>query len=209
MIMFDPRDKAGPFRKPFQEIRRCKEDRTCRSLTVRPYFFEPNPETAKEWHAQGIFLGELDRRVMFVCESPGPSGNRAKPGMVMRCWAESPRDRRFQKVREKYGLQDCYITNTVKCGVRQGTRHTDAEFDACIGFLVRELEMIQPMIAVGVGGNALHALRSWALPRLTAPPVLFEITHYSTRRNPWEAWDREFPELHRLLSRLKPRSQWE
>lgn len=208
-MMFDPREKAGPFGQLFQEMRRCKEARTCRSLVIRPYYFEPNPETAEEWRAQGSFLGEIDRRVVFVCESPGPSGSRAKPMIAMRCWTESPRDKRFQEAREKYGLENCYVTNTVKCGVHRGMRHTDAELDACIGFLVQELDLIQPMVAVGVGGNAVYDLRIRALPRLAVPPVLFQITHYSARRNPWEAWDREFPELRRLLSGLKPRSEWE
>jgi len=208
-MILDPRDKAGPFGQLFQDIRGCKEARTCQLLSVRSYYFEPNPETADEWRSQGAYLGELDHRVVFVCESPGPSGKGEDASEAKRCWAESPRDRRFQGVREKYGLQDCYITNTVKCGVRQGARHTNDEFSACIGFLAEELDLIRPLLAVGVGGNALYALRRWALPRLTVPPVLFEITHYSTRRNPWEAWDREFPELRRLLSRLKPRSEWE
>jgi uracil-DNA glycosylase family 4 len=208
-MIFDPRDKAGPFGRLFHEVRQCKEARTCASLPIRSYYFEPNLETADAWRANESFLGKIDLRVVFVCESPGPSGRGRETSETRRCWAESPRDRRFQKVRESYGFQNCYITNTVKCGVRQGARHTDAEVSACIGFLVKELDLICPMVAVGVGGNAVHTLRRWALPRLTAPPVLFEITHYSTRRNPWEAWDREFPELQRLLSRLKPLSQWE
>jgi len=207
-MALDSGEHTGAFGQLFLEIRRCKEARTCRSLAIRPYYFEPNPETAREWRAQGSFLCEIDRRGVFVCESPGPSGSRTKPTIAKRCWAESPRDKRFQEARAKYGFQDCYITNTVKCGVRRGMRHTDAELNACIGFLVRELDLIQPVVAVGVGGNAFHTLRTWVLPRLTMPPVLFQITHYSSRRNPWDPWQREFPELRRLLERLKPRLEW-
>jgi uracil-DNA glycosylase family 4 len=113
------------------------------------------------------------------------------------------------EVRLKYGLQDCYITNTVKCGVREGSNHSEAEFSACLGFLIQEIELVEPMVAVGVGGNAMHTLRRQVLPQLKVPPLYFQITHYSMRRNPWEAWDNEFPDLLRLLSRLKPRTQWE
>ena len=208
-MMSDPQDKAGPFEKLLQEIRRCKEARTCRSLTVRPYYFEPNPETADIWRLQGCFLREIDRRVVFVCESPGPSDNRRKSAAAQQCWAGSPRDKRFQEVRSKYGLQNCYITNSVKCGVRRGTRHTDAELENCIRFLAQELELVKPMVAVGVGGNAMHALKRLGTPSPSVSPVLFQITHYSTRRDPWRTWDNEFPELLRLLSRLKPRSEWE
>jgi hypothetical protein len=61
------------------------------------------------------------------------------------------------------------------------------------------------MIAAGVGGNAMYALRTRVVPSMKLPPVLFQITHYAARRDPWEAWNREFPELMRLLSRLRPR----
>ncbi len=156
-----------------------------------------------------MYLNEIDRRVVFVCESPGPSGKGTKSTAVKRCWAETHRDKRFQEVLVKYKFQNCYITNTVKCGARQGKRHKHAEIEACIGFLLRELELIQPMIAVGVGGNAMHTLRTQVVPKLTVPPVLFQITHYSMRGDPRKIWDREFPKLARLLSRLKPRSGWE
>lgn len=205
----DPRDKAGPFGQLFQEIRRCKEVPTCPALPIRPYYFEPNPETATEWTSHRRYEGQIDRRVVFVCESPGPSGEEMGPTPAKRCWSESPRDKRFQAVLENYGLHACYITNTVKCGPRQGPRHTDAEIDACIGFLVREIELLEPMVVVGVGGNAMETIRRRVAPRLADPLVLFQVSHYSMRRNPREVWDREFTELRRLLSRLRRRSEWE
>lgn len=205
---YDPRDRAGPFGQLLRDLRRCKESRKCPSLRIRSYYFEPNPETADDWRNQGFYQGEIDSRIVFVCESPGSSGGEIRSPDIKRCWAESWRDKRFQNVLLNYQLQNCYIANTVKCGVRQGGRHSDSEIDACIEFLVRELELIQPMIAVGVGGNAFHTLRTRVSPRLKVPPVLFQITHYSARRNVRELWDQEFSGLLRLRSRLQPRSKW-
>jgi uracil-DNA glycosylase family 4 len=112
-------------------------------------------------------------------------------------------------VREDYALANCYVTNTVKCGVRRGGQHTPAELEACRGLLVRELDLIQPQVVVAVGENAHHTLRTAVLPHVRFPPLLFQITHYPSRRNVRECWDREFPELLRLLARLRPRSEWE
>jgi uracil-DNA glycosylase family 4 len=207
-MRIDPRESRGSFDQLLRRIRECKAARTCPSLTVRSYYFEPNPVTAGKWRQDGMYQGKIDRRVVFVCESPGPSGRHATSIAVRRCWAESPRDRRFREILKENGFHHCYITNTLKCGVRQGRRHTDKEIANCTGFLVRELELLQPMIVVAVGGNALHTLRAWALPQMAMPAVLFQVTHYAARGNPREVWGREFPELVRLLSRLKPRGKW-
>lgn len=204
----DPRHKTGPFWALFDDVRRCKEACTCPDLFIRGYYFEPNPRTIGDWQREGRYLGEIDRRVMFVCESPGPSGKNGESGVPERCWVQTPRDRRFDEVRRRYGFENSYVTNTVKCGPRKGSRHSGLEFEACTRFLVREIELIRPMIAVGVGQNALQTLRAWVLPQCSFTPVLFQITHYSVRRNPWASWEREFPELRQLLSRLKPQREW-
>ena len=143
-----------------------------------------------------------------MCESPGPqfaSVNEAGPS---RCWAKTTQDERFRRAREKYGFADCYITNIVKCGVRTGGRHTDDELAACRVFLARELELLRPLVAVGVGGNAYRTLRADILPVLDSPPVVFEITHYSACGNVRSRWERELTELRRLLGRLKLRAEW-
>ena len=144
--------------------------------------------------------------MVFVCESPGrqfASHNEAAPS---RCWARTGQDQRFREAREKYAYADCYITNTVKCGVRKGGRHTPAEVALCLRFLARELDLLKPLIAVGVGGNAYRTLRRDVRPRLKSPPVLFEITHYSARGDIWPRWESEFDELKHLLKCLKRRS---
>jgi uracil-DNA glycosylase family 4 len=190
-----------------RKIRECKAAQTCPALSSRSYYFEPNPDTAPEWQASGRYLADIDRRVVFVCESPGPqfaSENQAAPS---RCWTKTAQDERFLRARQEYGFADCYITNSVKCGVRRGARYTDDELSSCRGFLVCELQLLQPLVAVGVGANAYRTLRRDVLPVLDSPPVLFQITHYSARGDVWARWKREFSELERLLGRLKPRSE--
>jgi len=206
----DPRVESGPFGKLLADIRKCKEDRKCPCLRSRRYYFEPNPVTANEWQALGVFVAGVDCRVVFVCESPGPripSKGGAEP---LRCWAGGGRNERFREALKEYDLANCYITNTVKCGPRRRGRHTDDEIDACRKFLARELNLLRPLVAVGVGGNAYRTLRAHVLPILKYRPVLFQITHYSARGGDawlWSKWKSEFGELERLLRRLKPESE--
>ena len=207
-IALDPRDSPGPFADLMAEIRDCKDARTCPSLRSRAYYFEPNADTIGEWHRDGLYLDELDRRVMFVCESPGPFVMTENDSSTIRCYAWTPQDRRFRAAREHFGFQHCYLTNSVKCGVRNGSSHTNAEIQACRAFLAQEIELVRPLVAVGVGNNAYRTLRRQVLPLLDSPPVLFQITHYSARGKVWDRWEAEFPELQRLLDRLCPRDQW-
>jgi len=208
-IVCDPRDLDSDFGQLFQEIRECKKNKTCKELTKRPYFFEPNPETAVAWKDLGMFTGDIDTRVVFVCESPGSLSKSVRSLATRRCWANTARRvTRFHDVRSKYGFQNCLITNAVKCGVRKGSKHSDEEASNCSHFVMKELELIKPLVVVGVGNNAMYYLRNFVLPNIAIPPVLFQIAHYSVRRDPWKYWDKEFPELTRLLARLRPRSEW-
>jgi hypothetical protein len=111
----DPRDPTGPFADLMAQMRRCKEVSTCPPLTSRRYYFEPNPATAAEWQASGLYLDDIDRRVVFVCESPGPQFASINDSTPSRCWSKTGQDRRFHEAREKYGFAGCYITNSVKC----------------------------------------------------------------------------------------------
>jgi len=145
---------------------------------------------------------------MFVCESPGEQIKDYDCMDLRRCWSATAQDHRFYAMRRAYGLENCYLTNSVKCGVRRGGRHTDAEMDGCGKFLASELELVAPMVAIGVGCNAMLALRRVAR-RMQHPPVLFQITHYSARRGrPEQEWPQEMAELRRLLERLRPREEW-
>ena len=200
----DPRDGEGEFGKLFRDLKDCKNKHRCLDLKIRKYYFEPNPQTTTLWTREGIFINGIDQKLVFVCESPGPSGKKIYSKDDKRCWRWSNNDKKFRKVLKDYGFQNCFITNTVKCGDRgKISRHSDKEIGKCIKFLVRELEFIKPMIVVGVGGNAMHTIKKWVLPKLSFFPLPFQITHYSARLNLEDAWNKEFPTLKGFLERLE------
>ena len=178
--------------------------KTCFSLNTRQFYFEPNPYTAHLWKQKGLFASNIDTRAMFICESPGPSAEGGEASKPEQCWVLTTRDKRFQEARNKYRFDNCYITNTVKCGVRADTRHSYYEIDACKKFLVKEIELIKPQVIVAVGGNAYKTIRSEVMELLSNHPILYKITHYSCRGNPWPLWDNEFSGLIRLFSATQP-----
>ncbi len=204
----DPRKSEGDFGKLFREIKRCKDARRCPDLKSRCYYFEPNPDTISEWmQKEKFYVHEIDRRVMFVCESPGKQFATENLSCTIRCWngtGGTAQDKVFKKARMDNDFSNCYITNTVKCGFRIGrTKHLEQEIERCLPFLKREINLINPSVIIGVGNNAYHTLRWKVLPHLENPPVLFQITHYSSRGNEKKRWEVEFPELMRLLNRLR------
>lgn len=202
----DPRTSEGEFARLFADIRSCKQRKTCPELTTRALYFEPNPSTAAEWAERSLFLRPIDRRVMFVCESPSNWTDRGESLEPVACWADDGhRSRRFQSVRERFGFADCFLTNSVKCGPRRGGCHTEEELQACAPFLIREIELISPEVLVGVGGNATWALQRILSVRESRIPALHSITHYSAR---WsderleKKWKSEFTALQVLLGRV-------
>jgi uracil-DNA glycosylase len=203
-----PTQGRGAFADIMEMLRHCKDRCTCPLLRSRAYYFEPNPQTRDQWAGERLYLNGVDRRVAFVCESPGAVVLSEDSSEVIRCWTVTPQDARFRKARERYGFQDCYLTNTVKCGVRRGARHTNDELAACRPHLIREIELLKPQVAVGVGGNAYRHFRREVLPRLTFQPVVFQLTHYSARGDVQPKWEQEFQELQRLVRRLKPTREW-
>ncbi|MFC1678655.1 uracil-DNA glycosylase family protein [Elusimicrobiota bacterium] len=181
------------------EISSCKEPRTYCALRIRALYFEPNPSTATNWR-EGVsdfrvYSCPIDRRVAFVCESPGGQVRDYDRVEPRRCWAVTAQNREFYAMRQKYRFESCYVTNSVKCGVQAGRWHTEKEMEACSGFLARELDLVAPLVAVGLGNNALYGLRRVA-HGMEDPPVLFQITHYSARRGKAEReWPHEMAEL--------------
>src|SRR5712692_7315168 len=107
----EPSDPSGPFQELMRDIRSCKEARTCPSLTSRGYYFEPNPVTIDQWRADGLYNATIDRRVVFVSESPGKTRSSEDAKVTFRCWTNTWQDDQFRRAREKHGFLSCYLTN--------------------------------------------------------------------------------------------------
>ena len=103
----------------------CKARGTCPRLAIRELYFEPNPGTRSHWFERYGFYGAgIDRRVMFVAESPSDRRHRADAADFevnglkgWRCWDYTAQDERFRAARQRYGFEHCLITNAVKCGL--------------------------------------------------------------------------------------------
>jgi hypothetical protein len=202
-------------RRVFMNEARCKASRACARLDVREYFFEPNPATMDRWvQRNGLYRDGLDRRVVFVCESPSQVNKAGSPDFHVEgidgytCWAGyNPRTAPFLEVRKQFGLENCMITNAVKCGVpRPSTpsRLTESECGACAPFLARELEAVHPRIVACVGGATRNVFDRQTLARLSFRPMVATITHYSfrgSRQDLQSRWQSEFREIAAELQR--------
>lgn len=186
------------FSNLMESIRQCKLEETCPALTIRQFYFEPNKLSLNFWQRQRFYSDGINKEIIFVCESPGPSAEKSKRKTYQPCFWGSSRDQRFMDVRSRYGLNNSYVTNMVKCGVRKGGRHTENEINLCKKFLLEEIALINPIIIVAVGLNSYRSLREMNLRQM-----LFRITHFSSRGNVWDKWDKEFPELLQLLNEFK------
>jgi DNA polymerase len=116
------------------------------------------------WQAatQTVFgEGPRDARVMLVGEVPGDQEDRAGRPFV------GPAGRLLDRALEAAGIQrgEAYITNAVKHfkweprGKRRVHRRpTPAEIDACRPWLKKEIELVRPLVLVGLGATASQAL---------------------------------------------------
>lgn len=207
IVTHDPKDGTGKFGELFNRIKACKDNKdNCLKLHERRvFYFEPNPETANHWANNGLFTSKIDTSVVFVGESPGPSGRNTEADKVSLCFWNGKYDERFLRIRRKYGLENCYLTNTVKCGIREKGKHDNEEIDKCIHFLRDELELIQPAIVVCIGKNAEHTVKKMK-KELQLQNDPFCITHHAfrgSRSELFRRWDDEFNELGEELKRLK------
>lgn len=78
-----PCPACSDWRRLFEDVARCKLQSgamigtrpdgspRCSGLDFRAQYFEPNPETLRHWQdTHDLYHPDIDRRVMFVCESP-------------------------------------------------------------------------------------------------------------------------------------------
>lgn len=208
------RDFRGALHRLIIREARCKAAASCPRLTIRELFFEPNPFTIEKWQREhGCYRQGLDRRVVFICESPSDRRHRDDPADFKvrgvkgwQCWNTTPQDARFRSARERYGFQDCLVTNAVKCGVPRPSTPanlTDEEANRCAGFLADELRLLQPSVVACLGNSALQIALEHVLPALTFTPLPVLITHYSFRGSASELeqrWRKDFARLRRALT---------
>lgn len=105
----------------------------CPRLKIRELYFEPNPSTIGHWREKyGFYERGIDRRLVFVAESPSDSRDRSDAADFdvlgrrgWSCWDYTKKDDKFRRAREQHGFQHCLITNAVKCGVPRPSTHAN------------------------------------------------------------------------------------
>ncbi len=90
-----------------------------------------------------------DFRVMFVSESPSTSAGTGKKRGDLNFNATAA-DQLFKKVRKKFGLENCYTTDFVKCGIPNG-KPTKHKVEQCVEYLKEEIAIVKPKVIVAVG----------------------------------------------------------
>lgn len=105
--------------------------------------------------------GPSEARLMFVGEQPGDQEDKAGRPFV------GPAGQLFDKALEDAGIprSDAYVTNAVKHFkfIRRGNRRIHQkperpEIEACDFWLERELALVKPKVAVGLGATGGRAL---------------------------------------------------
>jgi len=195
----------------------CKGSRTCPRLTIRELYFEPNRGTLQAWRdAHGFYSRGIDTRLMFVCESPSDRRDRAEPphfdvdgqpGWI--CWNLTWQDARFREMRIKHGLENCLITNAVKCGLERPSTPlnlTETEITNCADFLRQEVEAVCPRVLACLGGAAYRIVQEQVIPRLPVLVPAVQLTHYSHRCSNEELFSRWDRELLNVKAHLQRRS---
>jgi DNA polymerase len=139
--MSPPQKSAGPDRPTLEEIRQEMGDcRRCKLGKSRTHlvFGEGSPQA----------------RLMFIGEAPGAEEDRQGRPFV------GEAGQVLNNMLHKLGLkrEDVYITNIVKSRP-PGNRDPEAdEVEACLPFLIKQIESIQPQVIVTLGKIATNNL---------------------------------------------------
>jgi DNA polymerase len=98
--------------------------------------------------------GEAGARLMIVGEAPGAEEDRQGLPFV------GPAGKMLERMLAAIGLQrsDVYITNVVPWRPPGNRTPTDAEIGACLPFIERHIELVDPQILVMVGGASAKSL---------------------------------------------------
>jgi uracil-DNA glycosylase family 4 len=149
------------------DIRKCKLSEKCLKRNVRQFYFE-NDKTANAYP------------VMFVCHSPATRTGARDGKKRETCWQATNEDFHFNEMRRSIGLEDAYITNSLKCGTKVLSPDTSLECSNCAIFLKREIALVKPRLIITVGDKADNFLRTYVPNQL----ITMKVPHYSWRRRP-------------------------
>jgi uracil-DNA glycosylase len=117
-------------------------------------------EAMAHCHTLGAANGPARARVLFVGEAPGRYG-AGRSGVPFH---GDESGRRFESLLMIAGLtrDDVFVTNAVLCNPLdaegRNRRPKASEVERCGAFLRRQIEVIDPVIVVALGGVALQAL---------------------------------------------------
>ena len=116
--------------------------------------------------------GRKDARLMFVGEAPGAEEDRRGLPFV------GPAGRLLDKMLAAIGLgrEDVYITNILPWRPPGNRNPTDSEIVACLPFLERHIELVDPDILLLVGGTSAKTLlrRQEGIMRLRGKWMTYE-----------------------------------
>ena len=104
---------------------------------------------------QTVFgVGNPQARLCFIGEAPGADEDRLGEPFVGKA------GKLLNKILEACGLRrdDVYILNILKCRPPGNRNPTPIEADNCSGFLIRQLEIVQPEFICCLGGVAVTNL---------------------------------------------------
>jgi len=98
--------------------------------------------------------GNSDADLMFVGEAPGVHEDREGKPFVGRA------GKLLDELLHGIGLErkDCFIANVLKCRPPGNRDPLPAEIDACRGFLLRQVELIEPRVVCALGNFATKLL---------------------------------------------------
>jgi uracil-DNA glycosylase family 4 len=100
--------------------------------------------------------GHADADLMFVGEAPG--AREDETGLPFVGQAGKLLDRLLGEIGLERG--DVFIANVLKCRPPQNRDPLPQEIDACQGYLLRQLELIQPRVLCALGNFATKLLRA-------------------------------------------------
>jgi len=126
--------------------------------------------------------GNADADLMFVGEAPG--ANEDKQGLPFVGQA----GKLLEKLLAEIGLErgDVFIANTIKCRPPGNRDPQPEEIDACQGYLLRQVELIEPRVLCTLGNFSTKLLRAdlTGITRLHGQPEVRTIGPRAVRLYP-------------------------